>query len=391
MSLKIFIIAGEVSGDRLGSKLIRALREQYKGKIELSGVGGQLMEQEGLRSIFPMSEISVMGYFEVIKHLFKILGLIKFTANLANSFKPDLVITIDSPGFCFRVIKQIIKASNTKFIHYVSPSIWAYRPKRIYQMTPYYDLVLAILPFEPQCYKHTGLKCIYIGHPLADENWSSKIDNAEIRKKFTLSKTGELLGVFVGSRVAEVEKLLPIFTDALNNLIVTKPNITIIFPTVSKELENIITAYRNKINFKYSIIQTGNLLEQERISLLRSFDAALVKSGTSSLELVFAKVPMIVAYKISMISFFIVKYLFRITKNLKFISLANILMKKAMIPEYLQEDCTSSKLSEGLKKLFDKNFTTKQLTQYDAVLDQLKTMKHSPSTNAAIAILNLVK
>ncbi|MBP9792178.1 MAG: lipid-A-disaccharide synthase [Rickettsiales bacterium] len=392
MALKIFIIAGEASGDRLGAKLMRELKAQSKERIDFCGVGGHLMEKEGLKSLFPIAQISLMGFVEIIPHIFKIYKLILHTATMANLFQPNIVITIDSPGFCFRVIKHINKPKKTQFVHYVSPSVWAYKKERVNFIAKYYDLLLSILPFEPKYYKNTNLSCEYIGHPISEDGWDIKVNKLAIKKQYDIDPKSKILGIMAGSRKSEVQTLLPIFIESINQFLESDKNITAIFPTTSESLTKLIKAKAKEIKCNTKIIPIFQLSETERIKLLKSFDAAIVKSGTSSLELTFASVPMLVAYKVNFITSLIVKYVFQILKNLRFASLTNILLNKEVIPEYIQENCVADKISAGLKKLFFPKFISKQHKDYKKILRILSNKDNIlPSKKAAAIILNRCK
>lgn len=388
MTLKIFIIAGEASGDRLGSKLMRSIKEHSKQEVEFCGVGGNLMEKEGLESLFPIATISLMGFAEIIPHIFKIRKLILHTAKIANIFQPDIVITIDSPGFCFRVIKKIIRNKNSKFVHYVSPSVWAYKEKRVHFIAQYYDLVLSLLPFEKEYYKSTRVSCEYVGHPISEDGWDKKNNKTELKKLYHINHKSKILGVMAGSRESEVQTLLPIFIESINKLLETHKDLTVIFPTTSKYLTSLIERQSHKIKCDTKIIPIFNLDEEDRIKVLKSFDAAMVKSGTSSLELTFAKIPMIVAYKMHFLSFLILKYYFKIFNRLKFASITNILLNQEVIPEYIQDKCTRDNITNGLNKLFDRKFITQQKKGYEEAISALSNQdKLLPSEKAALLIL----
>lgn len=390
--LRVFLIAGEASGDYCGSKLIGSLKKQFHGKLVLGGVGGTYMTQEGVDSIFPISKISVMGVAEVIPGLFKIAKLITKTAKAAIEFNPDIVVTIDSPGFCFRVIKKImsLKKTGTKFVHYVSPSVWVYKKDRVYEMAKYYDLVLALLPFERKYYKGTGLRCEYVGHHLVENNWK-KEGSERFRKKHSISKSIKLIGVLPGSRETEVRKNLPYFISAINDFLYAQENkkkFMIIYPAVSDAIMQIIESHKDKMCFDYKIIR--NKSYEEKIEMITSFDMALVKSGTSSLELVFARVPMIVAYRVNWFTAFIARNVYKIFQNIKFVSLANIILNKEVIPEFLQEKCTTDNLSLGLTRLSNEKLRLKQLSDYKKVIIKLSPSgSEKPSEIAARKIIEL--
>ncbi len=380
--IKIFLIAGEVSGDKLGASLIRSLRSQYKGDIIFQAVGGDKMAAEGVDSIFPMNQISLMGFVEILSHIFRILKLIKQTVSAINEFKPDVVVTIDSPGFCKRVARQIDR-SNTKLVHYVAPSVWAYKPKRVFFFKKYYDLVLALLPFEPPYFTKVGAACEFVGHPSAEDNWE-KIDSKIFRKKYKIDADALIFGVMCGSRAGEVNMMLPIFAQAidLSKSYLKDKKVAWVFPTISKELAEQIkdTMSKSGVNFVVPIN------ELEKISMLKAMDFAIVKSGTISLEMAFAGVPMIVAYKVNKITAWILRHVYKLKS---YVSIVNIIAKKEIIPELLQENCTAKKLSSALAKLTKNG--KKQVVQCKKVLTQLLPEdKIKPSDKAARLILGLI-
>ena len=392
--LKVFLIAGEVSGDYCGSKLISSLRKKFKGNLMLKGIGGHYMKREGFDSIFPLSEIAVMGIAEIIPRILKIRKLINFTARAIEKFNPDIIVTIDAPGFCFRVVKKIawLKRSGTKFVHYVSPSVWVYNSKRVYEMARYYDLVLALLPFEPKYYNGTGLRCEYVGHHLVETNWDGG-DNKRFRKKHAIAEKYKIIGVLPGSRESEVKILLPIFIGAINKFLSieeARDDFIVVYPSVSNEITNLIGYYNKEAEFQYKIVEICD--DQEKLDMMNSFYMALVKSGTSSLEVVFAKTPMIVGYKVNWFTAFVARKIFRIFKNTKFVSIANIILGKEVIPEFLQEQCDVDHLSSGLIRMVDKKFRNKQIVDYARVIKKLTPEGLSkPSERAAEKIIELQK
>ena len=379
--LKIFIIAGEASGDKLGASLIKALVKEHKQKIVFCGVGGDLMALEGFNSIFPMAQISLMGFFEILPHVFRVLGLIKKTIVKIKEFQPDIVITIDSPGFAMRVAKQIDR-THTKVVHYVAPSVWAYKPARALYMQEYYDMVLALLPFEPPYFTKIGLKCEFVGHPIIEDDWAGA-DPVLFREKHNIKPGAKLIGVMSGSRKGEVRRMLPIFAQAIR--LFDKTNEIIwVFPAVSQELAMEIEQIILPFNIKFAI----PVNEPLKINMLKSFDSAIVKSGTSSLELALAGVPMIVAYKVNALTAWVLRYVYRINT---YASIVNILAKKPIIPELLQEECTPQKLARALAYL-TKDRGKKQVRECKKILKVLGSAdKNLPSVKAARAVLALDK
>jgi lipid-A-disaccharide synthase len=417
MTKKFFIIAGEASGDLLGSKLIAELKLQ-NSQSEFIGVGGKLMQEQGLISIFPMEELSVMGFFEVVPHLAKILRRIKQTADLIIEEKPDFLITIDSPDFCFRVVKKlqslVTKKSTRseqsermrdlplsfylggegdgglrrcigpKKIHLIAPSVWAYRPKRAEKISKLYDLLLAILPFEPPYFEKYGLKTIFIGNPIienAPDFSEKKSENLRFRKKYSIAENDVLICVTPGSRSGEVKKIFPEFIGAINLLSQKIPNLKIVIPLTDKTRDLVLEMVQ-ELKVEYFLIE-----KDEKDSALFATDFALAKSGTNTLEFSLYHIPMLIAYKINFLTHFIVKRMIKI----KFANLINLILNKELIPEMLQKNCEAEKIATLLEKLIlDKNFAEKQISESAAALKLMGLGSViNPSKKAAQEILKL--
>lgn len=361
MTKKFFIIAGEASGDLLGSKLITEVKKQHPN-AKFMGVGGTLMKEQGLVSIFPMEELSIMGFLEVVPHILKILSRIKQTAAEIIAEKPDFIITIDSPDFCFRVMKKLKGYSESKKVHLIAPSVWAYREKRAEKIAKLYDLLLAILPFEPPYFEKYGLKTAFIGHPIVEKapDFSRKtVKNLEFRKKHHFKKDDFVISVTPGSRKGEVERIFPEFIAALNLLLASKNNLKVIIPLVDKTRE-IVTEMSKALKMRYVLVEGD-----EKENYLFASDFALAKSGTNTVEFSLYQIPMIIAYKINALTHFIVKKMVKI----KFANLVNLILNKEIIPEMLQYDCNAEKIYRKLKKLIeDKALMQKQIDESQSAL-----------------------
>ncbi|MBU6339025.1 MAG: lipid-A-disaccharide synthase [Rickettsiales bacterium] len=353
---KFFIIAGEASGDVLGAKLIAEIKSQSKA-VEFIGIGGKLMKEQGLTSIFPMEELSVMGFLEVVPHIPKLLKRIKQTAESVIAEKPDAVITIDSPDFSFRVIKKL-KNYEGKKIHLIAPSVWAYREGRAKKISKLYDLLLAILPFEPPYFEKHCLKTVFIGHPIVENapDFSLKEEkNLEFRNKYEIALADKVICVMPGSRNGEVKRIFPEFIKAVNILASEKKyNLKVVIPLAEKT-KNLVKEMAKDLVVKYFFVENN-----EKQSAFFASDFALAKSGTNTVEISLYKIPMIIAYKINLLTHFIVKRMVRI----KFANLVNLIANKEIIPEMLQDNCTGNKISEKLKELIDdESLAKKQITE----------------------------
>lgn len=358
---KFFIIAGEASGDLLGSKLIRELKT-INPESEFVGVGGNLMQEQGLISIFPIEELSVMGFLEVVPHIPKLLRRIRQTADVIIKEKPDFIVTIDAPDFCFRVMKKIQKLNHIKKIHLIAPSVWAYRAGRAKKISKFYDLLLCVLPFEPPYFEKHGLRTVFIGHPILENapDFSQKNRiNSAFRKKYSIDESDMLIVVMPGSRTSEVKKIFPEFIGAINFLAKEKPNLRIAIPLVEKTKQLVLELATN-LEVKHFFIE-----KDEKESAFISANFALAKSGTNTLELSLYRVPMIIAYKVNFITYLLAKMMLKI----RFANLINLALNEEVIPEMIQKNCDAKRIFFELKKLIsDQNLIAKQLEKSAAAL-----------------------
>lgn len=341
--LKIFLIAGEASGDVLGGKLIAAIKKQIgNSEIELMGVGGPKMEAQGLKSIFPISELSLMGFAEIVPHIPKLLKLIKNTTDLIAREQPDLLITIDAPDFCFRVVKKLKnyqEAQKIKKVHMIAPSVWAYREGRAEKIAKLYDLLLAILPFEPPYFEKYGLKTVFIGHPIVEEE--IKNDGTKFKVRHKIGDDEILICLTPGSRNGEVKKIFPEMIGAINLLALKYHNIKVAIPLIEKTKE-LIKEEINQLNVEVILVD-----QKEKNELFSAANFAIAKSGTNTVEIAMYELPMIVVYKANILTFLIIKILSKV----KFANLINLILNKEVIPELLQLDCRADLIASKLDNL----------------------------------------
>ncbi|MGJ8532474.1 MAG: lipid-A-disaccharide synthase [Alphaproteobacteria bacterium] len=375
-TLRIAIVAGEESGDQLGAELLAALRAQYDGELEIAGVGGVLMGKEGLNSLFPLSEIAVMGFSAVLAQLPKIIRLAYRLIDHIVAFKPDILVIIDSPDFTHPVAKRVRrKLPKLPVIDYVSPSVWAWRSGRARKMTRYIDHVLGILPFEPEAYKRlAGPTCTYVGHPLVD-----KI--AAIKKQVTSEKAGSAkrLLVMPGSRTGEVARLLGPFGEVVSNLKGAFPTLQVEIPAVAHLKQHIQQETSNWV-IQPEIVSG----EKAKFEAFAKADAALVASGTATLELALWGIPMAVGYKLDPIAKRL-KWL----GNVSSIVLPNLILEENIVPEFVDEDCSGLALSGAILPLLQQN------QDYSAQIEAFKKLQvlcsvapHSPADKAAQLVLD---
>ncbi|MBR1168880.1 lipid-A-disaccharide synthase [Bradyrhizobium liaoningense] len=375
---RIFLIATEESGDRLGSALMKVLRQRLGDGVQFVGVGGRTMAREGLQSLFPIEELSIVGFAAVVQQLPKILRLIRETADAVTAAAPDVLVIIDSPDFTHRVARRVRSRSPAiPIVDYVSPQLWAWRPGRARTMLGYVDHVLGLLPFEPEEYRKLGgPTCSYVGHPLI-EQLSSLRPSAEEQKR----RDGKppVLLVLPGSRRSEVRHHLDVFGATLGRLRGEGCAFELMLPTMP-HLEATIREGVANWPVKPQIV----IGENERRAAFRIAHAALAKSGTVTLELALSGIPMVTAYRVGAIEAFILRRAIRVSS----VILANLVIGKDVIPEYLQEACTPEQLAPALAALLTDSPLRRVQVEAFAKLDQImSTGNTSPSVLAADIVL----
>jgi lipid-A-disaccharide synthase len=375
---KIFLIATEESGDRLGSALMKVLRLRFGDGVQFVGVGGRTMAREGLETLFPIEELSIVGFAAVLQQLPKILRLIRKTADAVLEAAPDALVIIDSPDFTHRVARRV-RADNPAIpiVDYVSPSVWAWRPGRARAMLGYVDHVLGLLPFEPQEYRKLGgPPCSYVGHPLVEQLPSLRPNAGEQTRR---DAEPPVLLVLPGSRRSEIRHHLEVFGATLGRLQADGRAFELILPTMP-HLEATIRAGVANWPVKPQIV----VGEIEKRAAFRIAHAALAKSGTVTLELALAGIPMVTAYRVGTIEAFILRRAVKVSS----VILANLVIGKEVIPEFLQEDCTPEKLAPALSEVLTDSSRRRQQVEAFAQLDQImSTGNRSPSVLAADIVL----
>jgi lipid-A-disaccharide synthase len=359
---KICIVAGEASGDSIGANLIRSLRKLESDSI-FFGVGGVNMLGEGFRSLFAMNTLSVMGFSEVMPRLPKIMASMRRLIKHIVEQKPDVIITIDSPGFNFRLVKKLRKilGKSVPIIHYVAPTIWAYKPERASLVKELYDHLFLILPFEKTLFEEKGVPCTYVGHPVLERYNVPLVKRSEL-SSLGIGESRRIITIMPGSRKQEVKRHLEIFIKATNRLREEFNDLVFFIPTLP-HLEGVISA---EVRKDWYIISAQRQVHQR---VLPHTHAALVKSGTASVELSYLQVPMVVSYKMSKISELIVRRL--VKGRLQYASIANILLDKPAVPELLFDECTSKNVYNNLKAILSGEEREKQLQDLALVKEML--------------------
>jgi len=342
--MRIYLIAGEPSGDMLGARLMRALKQQMP-EIKIYGVGGENMEKEGMHSLFDISDLAIMGLAEVIPSIPKVLRRIKETVQDIERKKPDAVITIDSWSFCARVHKALRKRGvKTRQIHYVAPQVWAWKKGRAKTMYKYIGRLLTLFPNEPKYFTPYHLPTDFVGHPVVE---SSMIDAkaADFLTKYHIGAEQKVVLLLPGSRHNEVARLLPVFIDTAEILSRKHPELKFVIPTVKTVAGRVKSMLKNLGVQDITVIET----QEDRYAAYRAAVMAIAASGTVALELAVINVPHLVCYKVPALTAFLARRI----ADIKYVNLTNILLDKPIIPELLQDDCNQEKLATVAEELLD--------------------------------------
>ncbi|WP_330208627.1 MULTISPECIES: lipid-A-disaccharide synthase [Pseudomonas] len=369
--LRIALVAGEASGDILGAGLMRALKLQHPA-VEFIGVGGPLMQAEGLTSYFPMERLSVMGLVEVLGRLRELLARRKKLIQTLIEEKPDVFIGIDAPDFTLN-IELKLRQAGIKTVHYVSPSVWAWRQKRVLKIREGCDLMLTLLPFEARFYEEKGVPVRFVGHTLAD-TIPLQADRAAARAELGLPD-GPLVALMPGSRGGEVGRLGALFFDAAERLQALKPGVRFVLPCASPQRRAQIEELLVGRTLPLTLLDGGSHLA------LAACDAVLIASGTATLEALLYKRPMVVAYRLAPLTYWILK---RMVKS-PYISLPNLLAQRLLVPELLQDDATPEALAQTMLPLIDGG--EEQTRGFDEIH---RTLRRDASNQAADAVLTLI-
>ena len=381
-SRKIFLIATEESGDRLGSSLMKALRQRLDDAVRFEGVGGQSMAREGLVSLFPIEDLSIMGFAAVVKQLPMILRRIRDTADAVIAAAPDMLVIIDSPDFTHRVARRVrARRPALPIVDYVSPTVWAWRPGRARAMRSYVDHVLALLPFEPEAHRRLGgPPCTYVGHPLIEQVGMLR-PNAEERQRRDAPPPALL--VLPGSRRSEIDHHMAVFGETLRTLQFDAGAMDVVLLTMPHLIEKVKAAVA--IWPLQPQIVVG---EQGKQAAFRVARAALTKSGTVTLELALAGVPMITAYRGGAVEAWIAQRVIRTSS----VILANLVIGENVIPEFLQENCTAENLAPALREILtDTPLRRRQLEAFSKLDAIMATEQRSPSERAADIVLETMR
>lgn len=376
----IYIVAGEASGDVLGARLVAALRA-HDPAIQVAGIGGDRLAEQGMPSLFPMRELSLMGLIEVLPNIRRLARRLNETTADITARRPAAIVTIDSPGFTLRLAERV-RPLGIPIIHYVAPQIWAWRPGRIAKIKARVDRILCLLPFEPVIFEAAGIQADFVGHPVLESGVDAG-NAARFRAAHAIPPGAPVLIVMPGSRRMEVTRLLPIFGAALRLLAPRHPGLVPVLP-VSAVVADAVRA--GTAGWPVRPILVTDLAEKhDAFAAAAEGGAGLIKSGTSSVEMAVAGIPHLVAYRVNPITAAIVRRLVRVP----FASLVNLLAERQVVPEYLQEAATPEALAAGLDGLLaDGAAAAAQRSGFAEVLAKLRPDTGSlPSVAAAEAVL----
>ena len=370
---KIFVLTGEPSGDKLASTVISKLKHKYKD-IDYLSVGGIHLNSLGIKSIYDLKEITYIGFTSVVSNLFKIKNKINETVNKIIEFNPDILFSVDSPDFTLRVAKKVKKINpNIKTIHYVAPQIWIWREGRVKKFKKFLDHVLLLFNFEKKYFDKENIKNTFVGHPLLEKQVNSKTDLSNL-----INNNKKIISLFAGSRSSEISILLPILLDFIKLMNEKFNEYHFVFHATDQN-KNYISDEIKKIDFKNVEVVSGENIKSQ---ILSNSIFAVAKSGTVSLEICNSKVPSIIIYRMNFLNFMIVKLLVKT----KYANIINIISKKEIIPELIQNECNAKEIFRSVVYLLkNPELMNKQINEINNILSEIKS-KNSSSEEASSVI-----
>ena len=377
--MRVFVVAGEASGDKLGAALMAGLRTHISD-VQFEGIGGDRMIAQGLQSLFPMDEISIMGITEILSQYWHLKARIRETADAVLAAKPDVLITIDLPEFGLRVAKLVKERSEIRTVHYVAPTVWAWRPGRAKKMARHIDQVLALLPFEPPYMEAAGMRCDFVGHPVVTDPVASQDDMAKFRKTYRINGAPFAL-ILPGSRRSEVSRLLPIFKDVVAELELKRPDLKFVLPAAP----NVAALVHDAIatwSVKPIVINPAEDGAETKHAAFGAADVAIAASGTVSLELAASGTPMVIAYDMNWLSRQIIGRMLLIDT----VTLVNLVADTRVVPECIGDDCQPKPIAEAV--LGTLAAPDKQIAAMALTMERLGQGGLAPGERAALAVLD---
>ena len=373
--LHVYIIAGEPSGDVIGARLIAALRDG--GEVTVSGVGGPEMEAAGLRSLFPYGELAIMGLTEVLPSVPRILKRMRKTARDIAAARPDVIVTIDSPGFVFGVIRRL-KSRDCPRVHYVAPTIWAWRAGRVKKFRKHFDHLLALFSFEAPLFAGAGLDCTFVGHPIS-EGSVARGDGRAFRERHGIDPNETVLCLLPGSRVGEVGRHGPVAAEVVRTISAAHPDLKIVVPAAPNVRADVERLWAGQV-----MVVDG---AGERYDAFAASNLALAASGTVTLELAYAGVPTVVMYKVGRLTGEIARRMIKVA----YATIVNIVADKQIFPEFLQSRCRAELIAPAVLALLNDPAKAAEIgREARAVADDIAGSGDKPSVRAAQAIRTIV-
>ncbi len=375
----LFVIAGEPSGDALGAALIRGLRARTGGRLRVAGIGGERMAAEGVASLVPLRDLAIGGVAEVVPRAPVILRRVRETVAAVRAMRPDAVVTIDSSGFTWRVAQRLRRAGETlPLIHYVAPMVWAWRAGRARRMARWYDHLMALLPFELPYFERVGLACSYVGHPVLDSG-ADRGSGDRFRRGYGIDPATLVLSVLPGSRAGEVQRLLPLFGEALRRIEAARGRFRVVVPTVATVAAAVAAGVRG---WPGEPIVIGE--PEHKYDAFAASRVALAASGSVALELAMARLPMLVCYRLSPLTEALLDRVVKVRQ----VNLVNLLLDRPLVPELLRHNCTAARIAEeALRLIDDQQLRAAHLAGYDQALQRLGAGGQSPSLRASDQVL----
>lgn len=372
--MRVFLVAGELSGDILGATLMRELKRQH-GDVIFRGIGGPRMIEEGLESLYPLETLSIMGLVEVLRHLPRLVGVRRHLRREAQAWPADIMIGIDAPDFNLGLEAQL-RSNGMTTAHYVSPSVWAWRQGRVKKIRRAVDMMLTFLPFEAEFYERHDVPVQFVGHPLAEELPLDN-DRHQARHALGLSDSPHVLAVLPGSRSSEIGFMTPVFLEAIRLLRQRLPELEVVMPAASPARREELVAH--------GVLDEGiTLVDGRAWEVMTASDAVLLTSGTSALEAMLCHRPMVVAYRMAPMTWQIAR---RLVKT-HWISLPNLIAQETLVPELIQDDATGEAIASALAPMLENELESRALSA--RFVDMHRTLQRGASARAAQAILDLM-
>ncbi len=382
--MRVFLVAGEPSGDKLGAALMAGLKSF--GPVEFTGLAGPLMQAEGMDSLFPIDELSVIGVAEILPKYLHLRRRLHQTAEAVLAAKPDVLITIDSPEFCLRLAKLVKAKNDIRTVHYVAPSVWAWRPGRARKMAHHIDQVLALLPFEPPYMEAEGMECDFVGHPVVAEAAPSSEEVQAFRDRHEFG-TDPVLLVLPGSRRSEVRRLAPIFGEALRPVLEQNPDLHLVVPTTAGAapvLEESLPSWpKMPVVLSPNDMRSDDYLIEKKCAFYAA-NYALAASGTVSLELAAAGTPMVIAYDAAWLTRQIIAAMLKIDT----LTLVNLISDTRAIPEFNGKDCRPELIGPGVLEMIEDH--SGQTNAMVVTMERLGQGGEAPGLRAAKAVVSKI-